>query len=161
MLAAYITELGSADAIRVGRLPVPQPGPTDVLVHAQAVAVNAVDTFVRSGTYRTPTPFPFVLGRDLVGTVAAVGPGAAPFRVGQAVWCNSLGHGGRQGACAEYAVVPADRLYALPPGVDPVAAVAAVHPAATAYLGLFIHAHLRPGETVFVGGARAAWARRP
>lgn len=152
MTAAYITELGSAEAIRVGPLPVPQPGPTDVLVRVEAVAVNPVDTFVRSGAYRTPTPFPFVLGRDLVGTVAAVGPGAVPYRLGQRVWCNSLGHGGRQGACAGYAVVPAERLYPLPPEADPVAAVAVFHPAATAYLGLFVHARLRPGETVFVGG---------
>lgn len=153
MKAAYITELGSADVIRYGELPVPAPGPTDVLVRVQATTVNPVDTFVRSGAYATPTPFPFVIGRDLVGTVAALGAGAAGFSSGQLVWCNSLGHGGRQGAFAEYAVVAADRLYAVPEGVDPVDLVAAAHPAATAWLALLRHARLRLGEVVFVGGA--------
>ncbi len=152
MRAAYVTELGPADAIRVGELPVPAPGPTDVLVRVEVVAVDPVDTMVRSGAYPTPTPFPFVVGRDLVGTVAAAGPGAATFGPGDRVWSNSLGHGGRQGSFAGYAVVPADRLYHLQAGADPVAAVAALHPAATAHLALFRHGGLRPGETVYVGG---------
>src|ERR671910_251240 len=107
---------------------------------------------VRSGAYPTPTPFPFVIGRDLVGTVAVASPGAPGFAPGDRVWCNSLGHDGRQGSFAEYAPVPAERLYHLPAGVDPVAAVAVLHPAATAYLALFRHGALRPGETVYVGG---------
>jgi NADPH:quinone reductase-like Zn-dependent oxidoreductase len=69
------------------------------------------------------------------------------------VWCNSLGHGGRQGSLAEYAVVPAERLYHLPAGVDPVEAVAVLHPAATAYLALFRHGGLRPSEILYVAGA--------
>jgi NADPH:quinone reductase-like Zn-dependent oxidoreductase len=153
MRAAYITELGPADAIRVGELPSPVPGPTDVLVRVELVVVDPVDTLVRSGAYRTPTPFPFVVGRDLVGTVAAAGPGVAGFAPGDRVWCNSLGHDGRQGSFAEFAVVPVERLYHLPEGADPVASVAVAHPAATAHLALFRHGRLRPGETVYVGGA--------
>jgi NADPH:quinone reductase-like Zn-dependent oxidoreductase len=153
MRAAYITELGAADAIRVGELPTPTPGPTDVLVRVELVVVDPVDTLVRSGAYRTPIPFPFVVGRDLVGTVAEAGGGAAGFAPGDRVWCNSLGHDGRQGSFAELAVVPAKRLYHLPEGADPVASVAMLHPAATAYLALFRHGGLRPGETVYVGGA--------
>ena len=74
------------------------PGPTDVLVRVEAVAVNPVDLFVRSGAYRTPTPFPFVLGRDMVGTVEEVGPGATGFAFGARMWSHSMGHGGRQGS---------------------------------------------------------------
>lgn len=153
MKAAYITELGSADAIRYGELPIPSYGPTDVLVKALATAVNPVDTFVRSGAYATPTPFPFVIGRDVVGTVTAAGEGAGAFSPGELVWCNSLGHGGRQGAFAEYAVVPADRLYRAPDDVGPIDLVAAAHPAASAWLALFRHGRLRLGATVYVGGA--------
>ncbi|WP_347352689.1 NADPH:quinone reductase [Intrasporangium sp.] len=152
MDAAYVQRLGPADAIRYGRLPVPRIGPTDVLVAVHAVTVNPVDTFVRSGAYRTPTPFPFIIGRDLAGTVAATGEGAAGFAVGDPVWCNSLGHGGRQGSFAQYAAVPVDRLYHLPEGVDPVQAVGVAHMAATAWLGLFRHARLGPGDTVYIGG---------
>lgn len=152
MEAAYVRELGGPDAIRCGQLPVPVIGPTDVLVCVEAVTVNPVDTLVRSGAFPTPTPFPFVIGRDLVGTVAAVGAGVDGFAVGDRVWENSLGHGGRQGSFAQYAAVPVDRLYRLPDGVDPVQAVAVAHMAATAWLGLFRHARLEPGQTIYVGG---------
>ena len=64
------------------------PGPTDVLVGVELVVVNLVDTLVRSGAYSTLTPFPFVVGRDLVGTVAEAGGGVAGFGPGDRVWCN-------------------------------------------------------------------------
>ncbi|MDT0353524.1 NADPH:quinone reductase [Pseudonocardia charpentierae] len=154
MKAAYITTLGSPDVITYGEMDRPVPGPTDVLVRVEAAAVDPVDTFVRSGAYRTPTPFPFVLGRDLVGTVAETGPGATGFAVGDRVWSHSMGHGGRQGVTAEYCVVGVDRVYHLPGDVDAARAAAVLHPAATAHLALFRHARLRPGETVLViGGA--------
>jgi NADPH:quinone reductase-like Zn-dependent oxidoreductase len=118
-----------------------------------AFAVNHVDTFVRSGAYKTHTPFPFVIGRDLVGTVAAIGAGVTAFRPGDPVWCNSLGHDGRQGSFAEYAVVPSERLYLLPETVNPLDAVGVLHTAATAHIGLFREAKIKPGETIFVAGA--------
>jgi NADPH:quinone reductase-like Zn-dependent oxidoreductase len=153
MWAAFVNALGPVENIRYAELPTPAVGPTDVLVEVEAVAVNPVDAHVRAGTYRTPTPFPFVIGRDLVGTVAATGPGAPEFSRGQQVWCNSLGHGGRQGSFSGYASVPADRLYHLPIGADPVEAVSLLHPVATAYLALHRHGQLRAGETVLVAGA--------
>jgi NADPH:quinone reductase-like Zn-dependent oxidoreductase len=156
MRAAYVTELGPPENIRVGPLPTPEATAAGVLVHTRAFAVNYVDTLIRSGKYPTRTPFPFVIGRDLVGVVAAVGDAVDGFQVGDAVWCNSLGHRGRQGAFAEYAVVPQDRLYRLPVGADPVETVALLHAAATAYLGLFREARLRYGQTVVVSGAGGA-----
>lgn len=152
MLAAYIERLGSTDEIRYGPLPIPAYGPTDVLVQVEATTVNAVDTHIRAGRYRTSLPFPFILGRDLVGTVAALGSGVDRFTVGDRVWSNSLGHAGRQGTAAEYATVPADRLYPLPEGVNAITAVAVAHPAATAFLAITTHANVRAGETVYVGG---------
>jgi NADPH:quinone reductase-like Zn-dependent oxidoreductase len=152
MAAAYLTALGDADSIQVGALPVPRLGPTDVLVRVEAAAVNLADAYVFSGAFPTPMPMPYIVGTDLVGTVVATGSDAMSFRPDQQVWCNSMGRGGRQGSTAEYAAVPADRLYPLPHGVNPRVAVALAQPAATAYLGWFVHAKLRPGETVFVGG---------
>lgn len=156
MRAAYVTELGPPENIRVGELPMPPVSAFEVLVRTHALAVNHVDTLIRSGRYATRTPFPFVIGRDLVGVVAAVGDAIDGFQVGDAVWCNSLGHHGRQGSFAEYAVVPQDRLYPLPHGADPAETVALLHAAATAYLGLFREARLRYGETVVVSGAGGA-----
>lgn len=152
MRAAFIREKGGIDKIMVGTLPVPQPGPTDVLVRMEASAVNQVDLFVCSGRYRTHTPFPFVIGRDLVGSVVRAGPGVSGFQEGERVWCNSLGHHGRQGAFAEFAVVPAERLYPLPAGVELKAAVSVLHTAATAHIGLVREARLQAGETIFVEG---------
>ena len=102
MWAAFIDGLGPPDTIRYGALPVPEPGPTDVLVRVHAVAVNPVDTMIRSGRYRTLVDFPFVIGRDLVGRVAELGSQVTGFAIGDPVWCNSLGHDGRQGACLLY-----------------------------------------------------------
>jgi NADPH:quinone reductase-like Zn-dependent oxidoreductase len=150
--AAYVTALGPPTAIRHGELPDPVPGPGEVLVEVAASAVDPVDTLVRSGRFRTPTPFPFVVGRDLVGRVRRAGDGMGGFAAGDRVWCNSMGHGGRQGAAAELVAAPVDRLYRLPDGVDDVAAVAVLHPAATAHLALFRHGDLRAGETVYVAG---------
>lgn len=151
-LAAYITALGPPDRIEVGYLPVATPGPTDVLVRTEAMAVDNVDTLVRSGAYPTPTPFPFVIGRDLVGTVISAEPGATGFAEGDLVWCNSLGYEGRQGSFAQHVVVAADRLYHLAASIDPIRAVAALHTGGTASLGLFRDAQLRAGDTVIVGG---------
>lgn len=156
MRAAYVNRLGGPELVEVGELPDPVAGPGDVLVRVAFAPVNHVDTFVRSGGYRTPTPFPFVIGRDLVGRAVEVGPGVDGFEPGEQVWCNSMGHGGRQGSFSELVVVPAERLYPLPPAVDPARFVGVVHPAATAYLGLFRHAGLRLGETVVVMGAGGA-----
>jgi 2-desacetyl-2-hydroxyethyl bacteriochlorophyllide A dehydrogenase len=152
MRAACVHAPGSAADITVETIPVPDPGPTDVLVQVEAVSVNPVDTYVRSGQYPTPMPTPFVVGRDLVGTVVTAGPGTG-FETGEQVWSNSLGYGGRQGPCAEYAVVPADRLYRRPEGTDPVTTVAALHTAATACLALHRDAEVRAGQTIFIGGS--------
>jgi NADPH:quinone reductase-like Zn-dependent oxidoreductase len=69
MKAAYVTALGAAEEIRVGLVPVPAPGATEVLVQVEAVAVNPVDTYVRSGRYPTPAPMPFVVGRELTSAL--------------------------------------------------------------------------------------------
>lgn len=151
MQAAFVERLGPPDNIRYGTLPSPTPGPDEVLVNVLATTVNPVDTFVRSGAFHTEVVLPLILSRDLVGTVATPAHG---FTAGELVWCNSLGHAGRQGAAATQAAVPADRLYRLPSTVDPVKAVATVHPAATACLALHTHGQLTPSSRVLViGGA--------
>lgn len=153
MRAAYLTSFGPPDVISVGELPDPVPGHTELLVRADAIAVNPVDALVRAGRVHTELPMPFVVGRDVAGVVEACGDGARTFAPGQRVWCNSLGHAGRQGPTAQYAVAPADRVYPLPDGVDPAAAIAVAHPAATAWLALVRHARVRPGDHVLVHGA--------
>lgn len=160
MKAAYVNHLGEVDEIRYGDLPDPVPGPTDYLVEVAAASLNPVDTLVRSGRFPTLAPLPFILGRDLVGTVVSA-PVGGTLLLGETVWCSSLGYDGRQGTYSDYAVVPADRLYPAPPSVhagpdraggDVHRLVALAHPATTAWLGWFEHGRLVPGQNVFVGG---------
>lgn len=154
MRAAVIARRGDPEEIQVRELPVPEPGAGEVLVAVTAVAVNAVDTFIRSGRYPTELPFPFVIGRDLVGTVAAVGAGVSKWSVGDSVWGNTCGFDGRQGATAQYACVDATRLYSLPESADPIEAVAVLHPAGTAFTGLIHHGGgIGSGDAIVVGGA--------
>ncbi|GDY31100.1 NADPH:quinone reductase [Gandjariella thermophila] len=155
MRAAFVWEPGPASTIQYGELPDPRAGAGEVVVRTEAVAVNWVDTFVRSGVYRTPLPRPFVVGRDVVGVVQEVGPGVGEPRPGDRVWTSSLGYDGRQGPAAEFAVVAVERCYPLPDGVDPIPAVATLHGGTTALLALR-RAGLRPGEHVFVHGAGGA-----
>ncbi|HEY1320369.1 MAG TPA: NADPH:quinone reductase [Streptosporangiaceae bacterium] len=156
MKAAYVENFCDATGIQYGDLPDPVPGAGEVLVEVEATGVDMVDTFVRSGAWRTEVSFPLALGRDLVGTIAAAGPGVGGLAVGDRVWTNSAGYGGRPGATAEFAVVPRDRLYRLPAGADPMAFVAALHPGATAHGALAGLARVQPGETVVVIGGNGA-----
>lgn len=156
MHAAWIDALGEPSLIHYGVLPDPTPEAGQVLVKVAAVAVDVVDTLLRSGTWRTPLDFPVVLGRDLVGTVVGLGPGVSDVGTGEWVWTNSAGFGGRPGATAELVPVDRDRLYRLPVGADPVGFVASVHPGATAHGALYGRARLQPGESVAIVGANGA-----
>jgi NADPH:quinone reductase len=154
--AAYVESLGDVSEIRYGDLPDPEPGEDQVLVQVEAVAVNSVDTFVRSGRWPTEVHFPLALGRDLVGTVTSVGSQVTEFRTGERVWTNSAGYGGRPGATCELVAVDQDRLYRVPPGADPIGLVASVHPGVTAHGVLLGRARLLPGESVAVIGGNGA-----
>jgi NADPH2:quinone reductase len=152
MKAAYIEQTGPADNIVYGELPDPNPSPNDVLVKLIATTVDPIDTYIRSGTYHVELPLPFIVGRDLVGKVVSVGPEVTNFKVGELVWSNNQGYGGRQGAAAELLCVQENYLYPLPAGADPVETVAVLHSALTAVAGLFWKAQVKSGETIFING---------
>ena len=152
MKAAYIEKLGPPDNIIFGDLPKPVLGPSQVLVKVVAVAVNPIDTYIRSGAYSTRINFPFIVGRDMVGIVESVGDGVRRWAPNDRVWCNNQGYDGRQGTFAEYLAIEQEFLYALPNGVDEQRAVAVLHSATTASIGLVREARLRSGESVFING---------
>src|SRR5213593_1112792 len=83
-------------------LPRPEPGPGDLLVHVRAASVNPLDYKIRDGVVKVLTPysFPLILGTDLAGDVAAIGPGTTKFRVGDAIYSRL--DKDRIGAIAEY-----------------------------------------------------------
>jgi NADPH2:quinone reductase len=152
MKAAYIESTGAPDVIRYGDLPKPVPQEGEVLVRVGAVAVNPIDTYIRSGAVNMPLPKPFIIGCDLAGTVEAVGPGAKRFKAGDRVWGSNQGLLGRQGTFAEYACVLEDWLYPTPAGVPDRDAAAVALTGITAHVGLFRCAGTRAGEIVFVNG---------
>ena len=105
MKAAYITQTGPPDVIQYGDLPAPKPGPSDCLIKVAAVDVNPIDVYIRSGSVPARLSFPYILGRDLAGTVVEVGPKVTRFKPGARVWATGQGADGRQGTSAEFAVV--------------------------------------------------------
>jgi NADPH:quinone reductase len=151
MKAAYIEKTGPPENILFGELPKPHPGPSQALVRVEAVDVNPIDTYVRSGMVAMPLPIPFVIGCDLAGVVEAVGPQTKRFKPGDRVWGSNQGLLGRQGTFAEYAAVDEQWLYPTPAGVLSEHVVALSLVGITAHLGLR-EAQVKAGEIVFVDG---------
>jgi len=152
MKAAFLDAPGPPDVIRYGDLPDPEPGPGEARVRVAAVAVNPIDTYIRSGAVAANLPKPFVPGCDLAGVVDKLGPGATRFKVGDRVWGSNQGLLGRQGTFAEFCCPHEDYLYPIPDGVEDGDVVALALVGITAHLGLFQHANLKAGEWVFVNG---------
>src|SRR6516165_11671881 len=98
--------------------------------------------------------FPFIIGRDMVGIVEVVGGDVQRFSAGDRVWCNNQGYHGRQGTFAGYLAIEERFLYRLPDGADEKAAVAVVHSATTASIGLLREAMVVADQSgVIDGGA--------
>ncbi len=152
MKAAYIIRTGPPEAITYGDLPTPKPGPTECLIKVAAVDVNPIDAYIRSGMVPAQLSFPFILGRDLAGTVVEAGADVKRFKPGDRVWATNQGFAGRQGTFSEFAAVDEGWLHPTPPSVkdEDVAAVSLV--GVTAHLGLFREAKLKAGEVLFVNG---------
>ncbi|MFJ5776461.1 NADP-dependent oxidoreductase [Streptomyces sp. NPDC093094] len=152
MRAAVIDGFGTPDTLHLADLPVPRPGPGEVLVEVAAAGVNAIDWASRAGRAVGVPSFPAVLGWDLAGTVAATGPGAGRFAVGDAVY-GMPRFPALAGAYAEYAVAPETELAAVPGGLTMVEAAAVPMPALTAWQTLFELGGLTAGQRVLVAGA--------
>ena len=152
MKAAYINQTGTPEVIIYGDLPTPKPTRRQCLVKVAAVDVNPIDLYVRSGAIPMPLTFPFILGRDLAGTVVEIGTGIRDIKVGDRVWATSQGADGRPGTFAEFAAVDYRWLHRIPEGVSDADAVALSLVGITAQLGLVRNANLKTGEILFVNG---------
>ena len=83
MRAIRVHEVGGPEVLRLEELPVPEPGPGEVLVRLLAIGVNFIDTYKRKGLY--PVPAPFTLGEEGAGVVEKVGEGVVGVRPGDRV----------------------------------------------------------------------------
>ena len=152
MNAAFIETTGPPDVIRYGKLPVPRVLSSHVLVRVTALSVNPIDVYIRNGAYPIPLPYPFVIGRDMVGVVESLAEDVTQFARGQRVWCNNQGYDGRQGTFSEFVSIDEELLYPLPDAAGEREAVAVVHSGLTACTGLVRCAKIRSGEKLFVNG---------
>ena len=152
MKAAYITQTGTPDVITYGDLPTPKPNRRQCLIKVAAVDVNPIDVYVRNGAIPAKLSFPFILGRDLAGTVIEAGAGVKDFKVGDRVWATSQGSDGRPGTFAEFAAVDHRWLHPIPEGVSDEDSVALALVGVTSQLGLARYANLKAGEVLFISG---------
>ena len=151
MRAVIVRDFGDLDALAIGELPEPVPGPLEVQVAIHAVAVNYVDLLVIGGKYQFLPERPFAPGKGPAGVVSAVGDSVSRFRVGDRVLAMA-----EQGGYAETVTVGESNCYRLPPSMSFVDAAAMALVYDTSWFALRERARYKPGETVLVLGASGA-----
>ena len=146
MKAIRIEGFGGPDVLRLAELPVPSPGPGQIVARVEAAGVNFIDIYHRTGLY--PNPLPLVPGMEGAGVVTAVGPGVSLFREGARVaWANVLG------SYAEHALVPADRAVAVPTALRADTVAGAMLQGMTAHYLCTSTFPLKKGDTCLVHAA--------
>ncbi|MFD1936112.1 MULTISPECIES: NADP-dependent oxidoreductase [Nonomuraea] len=143
--------LGGPEVLKEIEVPVPTPGPTEVLVRVHAAGLNPTDWKHRAGGGMLGRP-PFVLGWDVSGVVEAVGIGASLYQPGDEVF-GMLRYPFAHGAFAEYVTAPSRTFARKPANVDHVQAGALPLAALTAWQALVDAAGLRSGHRVLVHAA--------
>ncbi|HUG08819.1 MAG TPA: NADPH:quinone oxidoreductase family protein [Acidimicrobiia bacterium] len=147
MRALICDDYAGIDALRVGELPDPEPGPGSILIEVEAVTVNFADTLMVKGEYQIRPELPFAPGYEMAGTVLEVNqaPGISP---GDRV-AGFAFHGG----LAEKAVIEARNAVRLPDFLDSDVASTLPGGYGTSYHALVDRGRLQPGENLLVLGA--------
>lgn len=146
MKAIRIHAFGGPEVYQYEEVPEPAPGAGQALVAIEAVGVNFIEVYQRTGLY--PLPLPATPGSEAAGTIVAVGPGVTEFRTGDRVAWQ-----GAPGAYAERAAVPAERLVRLPGGVSTKQGAAAMLQGMTAHYLACSTWPLKPGDSCLVHAA--------
>src|SRR6185437_7801881 len=150
MKAARILQFGPPSVIVNEDLERPQAGAGQLLVHVKAAGVGPWDALIREGKSAVSPAPPLILGSDLSGTVAEVGPDVSGFKVGDDVYGST--NEGFVGAYAEYAVASAGMMAPKPRKLNYLEAASAPVVAVTAWQMLFDYAHAQAGQTVLIHG---------
>lgn len=146
MKAIRVHRPGDESVLQYEDVPMPEPAPGTVRVRIEAAGLNFIDIYQRSGVYKLATPF--IPGQEAAGVVDALGEGVPVFYIGQRVAFASV-----MGAYAEYAVVPAAKLVAVPNGVSSETAAAAMLQGMTAHYLAHSTFELKKGHTALVHAA--------
>jgi NADPH:quinone reductase-like Zn-dependent oxidoreductase len=153
MKAVRIPRYGGPEVLVYEDAPRPTPGPGEVLLRVQAVAVNPIDWKVRAGHLQQLLQhrLPLIPGWDVSGVVETTGPGAEGWRAGDEVF--ALLDKARDGAYAEFAIAQASWLARKPASVDHVRAASVPVAGLAAWQSLFDAGGLASGQRVFITGA--------
>ena len=143
MKAIQIHETGGPEVLELAELPIPQPGPGQVLIRVEAIGVNFIEIYFRKGVYKAALPL--TPGSEAAGTVEELGPGVTGFAAGDAVASVSV-----LGSYAEYALVPAAQLVKVPEGLSMEQAAAAMLQGMTAHYLSHSTFPLKAGDTALV-----------
>ncbi len=138
---------GSADSLRLVEAPAPVPGAGEVLIAVDYAGVNRPDLLQRSGKYPPPPDASPILGLEVSGHIAAVGSGAGPWKLGEAVCALTPG-----GGYAELCRAPAGQVLPVPEGATLEQAGGLPETWFTVWANLVDLGHLGPGERVLVHG---------
>ncbi len=147
MTAIEIAEPGGPEVLRPTERPRPEPGPGEVLIEVAAAGVNRPDVLQRKGGYPPPPGASDIPGLEIAGTVAALGPGAQPWQVGDRA-CALVTGGGYAGYC----VASAALCLPVPAGFDMVKAAALPETYFTVWTNVFDRGRLEGGERFLVHG---------
>lgn len=158
--AIRIHATGGPEVLKWEQLPTPRPSPNEALIKHEAVGLNYIDVYFRTGLYKTALPC--TIGMEGAGTVLAVGDNVTGLAAGDRVAYA----GGPLGAYATERVIPADRLVKLPETIDFTTAAAMMLQGLTAYYLLHRTFKAQPGQTILlhaaaggVGLIMCQWAR--
>jgi NADPH:quinone reductase-like Zn-dependent oxidoreductase len=148
MKAIVVHEYGGPEVLKYEDYPDPVPGAGEVLVRVAAASVNPIDYKRRAGLTKDfyPMTFPGLIGVDMSGTVAKLGPGVEGFSVGDQVFAMA------DNTYAELCVVKADKLAKVPKGLDLIEAAALPLVTVTGNQ-LMLATEIKAGQTVMVVGA--------
>jgi NADPH2:quinone reductase len=145
--AIRIHTTGGPEVMKWEDVPRPEPGPGEALIKQEAVGLNYIDVYFRSGLYKAPS-MPLIIGQEGAGTVLAVGAGVTALKPG-----DRVAYAGSLGGYATERVIAADRLVKLPDQIDFKTAAAMMLQGMTAqYLIRRTH-RVQAGETIVVHAA--------
>ena len=160
MKALVLRQHGEIEALRVvSDYPQPKATAGHVVIRVRAASLNHHDVFTVKGMPGIKLPMPVIIGLDMAGEIAEIGPGVPKWRTGDRVLVNPLnkkkGLMGEMldGGMAEYCLVAADQLVAMPSGVSFEDAASLPVAYGTAHRMLITHKTVEPGEKVLVLGA--------
>jgi len=156
MRAIALDRFGGPETLKVQTVPIPEPGADEILIHVESAGVGAWDPFEREGGFvevlGISPKFPYVLGTDGAGTVAAVGENVKELKEGDRVYAAELGNQ-KGGFYAQYAVVKAENASVIPSGLSMEQAAVLPSDGLTALKGLEDVLRLQPDDSVMIFGA--------